>query len=919
MNLGLRFKSSCNLFLCLAILFLIILNTVYINSSILGCILLLTYLIFFGYIAGKIFFEEENFSLLIGSFLVISWLTVWEGIIALFKKFMLPWILLPIIFFPIFLFPFQLRKKNIIFTSHFYIRFPSFTFLRGWKCKIIFVLLIFTYAISLYLLFLSRTGSMIFSANEVLPIHFWFSFTVTLLLFTYLCRLVGRKGASFLLIISFLISFQIFGITYVTYKYSFGADLLGWVSNLRVLINAGGCGRRIVFGEMGFYGLVGSIIAIMTTQPSTQLIYTILRMITPLLASIYIPLFTYKILRIFFPLERIFYLGVFSFIFFPLSWQLGIPVGMSIGYIFLFSLLYLLIRLFNSSEYKLFYAWVPIILTLSAILLLHQIVALYALLAVLSTFFFRMPQVKSGRCRVIATISFSLLFSIVVIPLVFTDVVAKLVPSFIAWPGPTSTFSIPSLNEIIDFFFPQIYPLDRMIIEERYNWFRYLFFIAGLWFLMKNKKFFSQGKIDAGRWLTLLVVNIWLSWFVLMACLENFPYGSHRFASILDLTLIPFAGVALYRICEKCFHLSIAVSIRGWKFKTRFPSIIIIVLLTSLGVCSTYTSFLSPIFPKDGIPAVPGRPIWRAVSEAEVNAVNYINESSYGMRYVVVTDGFLKKLVIGMLGYEVYPELDEKYPGLGLWSVETRYFSDMLNNPSRGIMFNFMGLANVSVGYYVVGDYYIKRRYGDGEGYFEYVESLKRISDSWTVFTDKRYNYNVYVFKFNYYMIFPIDTQLEGFRQMIVYDGQPDFWSIEAWGKGKGKVDKLYCSLGENNTLKIVINSGDYYGTGLTHNFAIEDWSNQDYLYLAVYGTGSYSPIWIDLDCPDHDSYFRYELIDNFIGWRQILISLNKPTEVIERAGSPEFSQVKKIWICFRAPGIYYLGRVILLSSSSFK
>lgn len=1111
-----------NLFLYIAILLSITLNVLYFNSIILGCILFLSYLIFFGYITGKIFFSQEDFSLLMGIFLILCWLTIWEGIIATFKKFIVPWIFLPIVLYPLFLLIFQWKNKRELSSLHFYIILPKIDFIKNQKGKIIFILLIINCLFSYYYLFISRTSSMIFSANEVLPIYFWLFFTISLSLFAYLYRSVEKNKEIFMLIISFIISFLHFGIIYIIYKYSFGTDTFGLISSFRVVFYEGGRGLRIVFFEMGLHGLIDSIVAIMTLQPETKLIYVVFRLFVPLIASIYIPFFTYKFLRLFIPSEKIFYLGTFSFMLFPSLWSLGNSVAMNVGDIFLFSLLYFITRFFNSSKHKFSYIShvVPIILTFFAILLLHQIVALYALLSVLSALFFHMLRTKSRKYYAIATMGLSLIIAIIIIPLFFTDVIAKLVPNYIGWLNSSATFSIPSLSDITAFFFPQIYPFNQTIIEEQYNWFRYIIFIVGSRHLMKNRKIFS--KVGA-MWLIILVINIWFSWFVLVTCLEGFVYGGHRFAKILDLALIPFAGVALYKICKSRFH-SVDISMRIWKFKTRFPSIIIILLLlSSLCTCSSYIGFLSPLFPKDNIPAIPGRPIWRAVSEAEVKAVNYINATSKGMKYVVITDGFLKKLVTGMLGYETYPGLDRIYPGLGLWSVETRYLHEMLNNPinypTRSVMFRFMGLANVSVGYYLVGDYQIKQRYGDSKEYTAYVEQLKRISDSWAVFTDERYNYSVYVFKFNYYTILPVNTKLKGFKQTIVYDRQPDFWNVQVWGKGKGNINIL--SYSENNGIVcITIDNGTYSGVGLTHtynqieytsqpeavisywtfdeglgrlvhdsygnndgmvhgaqwcegkhgkalsfdgiddyveisdspslnpeNITLEawiklsslnknqnimaknsksvadaswrffvtkknklrlvintrpeqrgwdfldsntelttnvwyhvigtydgatmkiyingtlnamkthktggpifpsaypiliggkamsldyfngvidevriyrhplrsekDWSSYNFIALCIYGTGSFLPIWVDIDAPNHDSYFRYELIDNFLGWKLILIPLNKPTEVIDRAGTPDFSRVKKIWICFTSPGTYCIDRVILLT-----
>ena len=152
----------------------------------------------------------------------------------------------------------------------------------------------------------------------------------------------------------------------------------------------------------------------------------------------------------------------------------------------------------------------------------------------------------------------------------------------------------------------------------------------------------------------------------------------------------------------------------------------------------------------------------------------------------------------------------------------------------------------------------------------------------------------------------------------LIYDDDESFWTAIGIGSGTVQVPTLSEELTEvkkgTSSLKVTVNTtgGSYAGWAIYHDYATsQDWSSYDFLCLYWYGANSGTTIRIYIPAPDGANQFYYDLIDNWTGWKRLVI----PLRAFSTYGSPSWSNVTAIDIRSQADpadATYYLDRTLV-------
>jgi hypothetical protein len=165
--------------------------------------------------------------------------------------------------------------------------------------------------------------------------------------------------------------------------------------------------------------------------------------------------------------------------------------------------------------------------------------------------------------------------------------------------------------------------------------------------------------------------------------------------------------------------------------------------------------------------------------------------------------------------------------------------------------------------------------------------------------------------KFSYE--FYIDNDNEEHNPNVLYDDDESFWTVYQSGSGSCNI-----TIGEETTiirkgtssLKIILGSGSYGLVGISHQFFPSvDWSSYDFLCLYWYGANSGISWNVSLLAPDWSNRFEYSFLDNWSGWRRIVI----PLRAMSKIGSPSLTNIAWIIIwCTANSGTTYLDRTLI-------
>jgi hypothetical protein len=604
-------------------------------------------------------------------------------------------------------------------------------------------------------------------------------------------------------------------------------------------------------------------------------------------------------------------LGAIGFMLFPIFWLMSVSVAEMVGDILMYVNLFFIT--FFLSDAKPYRGLSLMALTTIATYLVHPISGTFALIADLVAICFHRRIWKMKKLRYIL-LAITVISALLIFPSEFTWIQTLL------YKGAPLQLSSISFEKIANFWvspiwLPNLYTADS-IMSENFNWVRYALLFFGLLALRPLK---GNDKERIKAWLILTITVFWVSWFITVNGIENLPYSTQRFARDVDLALLPLASLILYKISATLLKIdSPSLLLDGkikmnkivnvglkWKKRKLYLNKISATLLLSLVILgmlsSFYVAYSIPSFSKSGMSAEPGRPTWRTVTGDEVSIVEYINASSEGKNYTVLSYGFIPGLVAGILGYRYYGNECNLATAPGLVSDNTL---ELMSSPSPSLIYQTMVGTNSSVAFFVTEDWFV-------EHYsipLSNVEKLKSFATEYRVFGS---DYKFYVFKFDLSMItnllfqyaHPVDAYEVHSPIIIADDENSTFWSaIPSYGSGQMSSPSItsenYTKLSGNYSTNVTIGQGNYGTVSIEHFFdENQNWSDKKYISFFMYGSNSLATINVYLGCPTSDNALTISLVDDLAGWRWVKIPFEDFNVV---RGSPNLAEVGIIALSFQ-------------------
>lgn len=143
----------------------------------------------------------------------------------------------------------------------------------------------------------------------------------------------------------------------------------------------------------------------------------------------------------------------------------------------------------------------------------------------------------------------------------------------------------------------------------------------------------------------------------------------------------------------------------------------------------------------------------------------------------------------------------------------------------------------------------------------------------------------------------------------LVTDNHTSFWNATPYGKGNIALailtnDFNFKTEGANG-LRLEVGKGKYAQWQITHIYETpQDWSMYDFFMFDWYGHGDNKRYIVEFYAPDHTNYFWHEFIDDWHGWKRVLIPLKMPegkykifgTRINKvKKGAPSWNEIKTI------------------------
>jgi len=143
----------------------------------------------------------------------------------------------------------------------------------------------------------------------------------------------------------------------------------------------------------------------------------------------------------------------------------------------------------------------------------------------------------------------------------------------------------------------------------------------------------------------------------------------------------------------------------------------------------------------------------------------------------------------------------------------------------------------------------------------------------------------------------------------LVTDNHTSFWEAAPYGSGNIGLavlkDDLNFKTEGASGLRIEVGEGGYAQWQIAHAYSDpQNWAMFDFLMFDWYGHNDNKRYVVELYAPDIKNYFWYEFIDNWQGWRRVLIPLDMPEGAKEvfgvqinkvRKGNPSWNNVTTV------------------------
>lgn len=131
-----------------------------------------------------------------------------------------------------------------------------------------------------------------------------------------------------------------------------------------------------------------------------------------------------------------------------------------------------------------------------------------------------------------------------------------------------------------------------------------------------------------------------------------------------------------------------------------------------------------------------------------------------------------------------------------------------------------------------------------------------------------------------------------------IYDDDETFWGITNEGSGS-----IQGEVAEDTTNKIRGTScanpnnpsGSYASWYTSHSYGSgQDFSAKEYICIWIKGSNSGETVILTLGCPNWSNKLRWNIVDNFTGWKEFIFGLADPDTT---SGSPDLSDVQRVYL----------------------
>jgi len=443
-------------------------------------------------------------------------------------------------------------------------------------------------------------------------------------------------------------------------------------------------------------GLGDHVLLVTFTEALNVDMYWIFVFLMPLLWAFFVPLTSYKMTRMIGGGKKIAVFAAFLTIanLFFLAWG-KLSAGGSLGILFFFLLVYLLMRFLLLHENKAFLSAILVLIAVATTHVLPGVLSISILFLALSLKIYEWMRPKSlSVARMLLFMSFVLATFLLPSMAIIRGI---LIPALgtPAWNTQnllgTSVwklvFAVPEGTEVYDAVF--------------YNVF-WVLGLVGIVYAMKNKERFNN---TLCIFMLLALGVVFIDYRILKYAVVNNIFGSGRVHVFMDVFAVPFFAVLMYSAISSLFDTASSVKL-SFKLKNVLAGILICISLSAwvLGaVYETYEYYTAGLLP----------------TSLEVEALKYIDEHT-NSNYVVLAQH--KTTVIGM-GFFGLPNPEKIFLGLGVRGVP--------REPSVSYMFEAMRSAGADVGYYIA-PYYLK-----GPELDKIVAETSQVFRLWKVFSDE--------------------------------------------------------------------------------------------------------------------------------------------------------------------------------------
>jgi len=185
-----------------------------------------------------------------------------------------------------------------------------------------------------------------------------------------------------------------------------------------------------------------------------------------------------------------------------------------------------------------------------------------------------------------------------------------------------------------------------------------------------------------------------------------------------------------------------------------------------------------------------------------------------------------------------------------------------------------------------------------------------------------------------YLVPFVIEIRPQNNSFVLADDSSADIWAPSAWLNGSIGVpvlsDDYDRKVSGRNSLRIHVGNGSYAQWAITWHFkGTVDISNFDFITFYWYGRGDWTRYVVQITTASPSSYFWYEFIDNWKGWKKVILPMHIPDGVYTlygvrfskiTEGLAEWQSVKSITLKLSATnlnvgGTFYIDRFAIEKS----